>query len=207
MTLAIIGNHPKNIVTFKEDNLLIINKGTWEIYWALADEDLKIEFIKEKIYIQSPANLDHEKIFRCLLTEINNFLLKNRLGEVLGSRFPIELVDGKRVEPDILFISNTELDKGDLSKTVFRGSPTWIIEIVSSNYREHDTITKRKEYKDLNVNEYWIIDPDKKTIEKMNFRNNEEENTLIFKKGTISPAINGFEEFSININNLWKEIS
>jgi hypothetical protein len=46
-----------------------------------------------RIYIHSPASLTHERIFRELLNKISNFAEKNQLGEVLGSRFPIQLID------------------------------------------------------------------------------------------------------------------
>ena len=117
MTLAILGIHPNEIFKLDSDNLLIINKGNWEIYWTLANEDLKVEFIEERIYIHSPASLSHERIFRELLILISNFVEKNHLGEVLGSRFPIQLIDGKRAEPDLIFLSKKAQIEGQQQQT------------------------------------------------------------------------------------------
>lgn len=164
MSLAILGIHPNEIISLESDNLIIINKGNWEKYWKIANEDLKVEFIEERIYIHSPASLTHERLFRELLLSITSYVKKNTLGEVLGSRFPIQLYDGKRAEPDILFLSNESLKNGELSETIFKGSPSWIIEIIAPSYRDHDTETKRKQYRLLNVGEYWIIDSERKQL-------------------------------------------
>ncbi len=51
MSLAILGIHLNEIFKLESDNLLIINKGRWDIYWTLAKEDLKLEYIEKHIYI------------------------------------------------------------------------------------------------------------------------------------------------------------
>ena len=144
-----------------------------------------------------------EEIFRKLMVHIRNFLEQQLLGKVLGSRFPIKLVDGKRVEPDLLFLSNETIANGSLTNTVFEGEPTWIIEIVSPSYRDHDTITKREQYRLLNVKEYWIIDPELQVVEIVNFANSQEIRKEIISKGKITPRIHGFEHFTIEIASLF----
>ncbi len=203
MSLAILGIHPNEIISLESDNLIIINKGNWDMYWTLANEDLKVEYIEERIYIHTPASVTHERLFRELLLLISSYVKKNTLGEVLGSRFPIQLFDGKRAEPDILFLSNEALKSGELSETIFKGSPSWIIEIISPSYRDHDTETKRKQYKLLNVEEYWIIDFEKKTIEIIKFKNQEEIYQQVISTGVIKPDIKGFTDFGIDIERLW----
>ncbi|MHA2496005.1 MAG: Uma2 family endonuclease [Candidatus Hodarchaeales archaeon] len=207
MAIGIIGPTDMRVFELAPESLLIVQQGNWDIYWALATEDLKIEFIKERIYIQSPASLIHEEIFRSLFVRINNFIEENNLGKIIGSRFPIELKDGKRAEPDILFLSMKAIEKGTLTNTVFQGSPTWIIEIVSPNYREHDTVTKRKEYCTLNVGEYWIIDPEHKTIEAINFRDAKEVRNELIDSGRVSPRLEGFDDFFIDLEEFWLEIA
>jgi Uma2 family endonuclease len=203
LTLAILGIHPNEIFTLDSENLLIINKGNWEAYWTLANEDLKVEFIEERIYIHSPASLTHERIFRELLNKISNFAEKNQLGEILGSRFPIQLIEGKRAETDLVFLSTKAQTEGQLTNTFYKGSPTWIIEIISPSYREHDTITKRNQYRLLNVQEYWIIDPEMKTVEIIHFKDQIEINSRIVSSKTIKPEIEGFSTFSIDIDKIF----
>jgi Uma2 family endonuclease len=203
MTLTLLGIHENELYTLDSDNMLIINKGNWDIYWKLATEDLKVEYIEERIYIHSPVSLIHERIFRELIIKLTEYTKKNKLGEVLGSRFPIQLVDGKRSEPDIFFISNKDKKEGELTETLFKGKPSWIIEIISPSYREHDTVTKRKQYRMLDVEEYWIIDPEIESIEIVQFKNKIEISSQKLSKGEIKPSINGFQDFSLQIETLW----
>lgn len=204
MTLSLLGPTEKQIYILENETLLKIQHGSWELYSTLANEDLKVEYIKEAIYIQSPASLTHEEIFRILLVKISNYLENKKLGKVLGSRFPIKLQDNHRAEPDILFISNNAIKQGKLTNTIFEGEPTWILEIVSPSYREHDTITKRNEYMNLNVNEYWIIDSEYKTIEVINFKDNKEVRREVITNGSLKPRIEGFDEFRVDIQDLFK---
>ena len=102
----LVGSNPKQPIELNEDSLLIIQKGSWTLYEVLASEDLRVEYIKERIYIQSPASYIHEEIFQNLLVKIREHILSKRLGKVIGPRFPIELGDSRRAEPDILFLSN-----------------------------------------------------------------------------------------------------
>lgn len=204
--VAILGPTKKQLVTIKNNKFLILQGATWDDYWTLANEDLKVDYIEDRIYIHSPANRDHEEIFRELLTNITVFLREHPVGKVLGSRFPIELLDGKRVEPDILFLSNTALQEGQLTNTLFSGSPTWIIEIVSPTYREHDTVRKRKQYRLLNVTEYWIIDAEKEQLEVIRFKNQKEILSQTFTKGKISPQLVNLSDFAIDLDVLWQII-
>ena len=91
-----------------------------------------------------------------------------------------------------------------MSATLFTGHPTWIIKIISPIYREHDTKTKRDEYRELNVEEYWLVDPEYKTIEIVRFSNNVQVYSKVFLEGVLRPGIVGFEEFGIDLESLWK---
>jgi Uma2 family endonuclease len=203
--LSITGPTSKQLIHIQNDKLLIIKGASWDDYWTLANEDLKVEFIKGLLYIQSPASLIHEEIFGYLLTEIRIFLKKHKVGRVLGSRFPITLARGDRAEPDILFLINEEVKK-ELSDTMYSGSPSLIIEIISPNYRDHDTKTKKEEYKEIGLKEYWIIDYEAKSFQIIRFQDKKIIFDKTFSKGIITPAITVLRDFTIDIEKFWKII-
>lgn len=64
------------------------------------------------------------------------------------------------MEPDISVIC----DPKKLTPRGCTGAPDWIIEIVSPSTASHDYIRKLKLYADAGVKEYWIVDPDKKSV-------------------------------------------
>jgi Uma2 family endonuclease len=203
--ISIVGPTSKQIMELQPDRLLIIQGATWEDYWTLSHEDLKVEFIQEMLYIHSPATLTHEEIFAELLTEIRKYLQINPVGKVWGSRFPIILADGKRAEPDLFYLSNEEIENG-LSDTIFKGSPSWIIEIVSPSYRDHDTQLKKEEYRKIGTKEYWIFDYELQNIEIIKYENNQICLDSVVTQGLISPDLNGFRNFSLDIDSFWKKI-
>ena len=58
----LVGSNPKQAIELNEDSFLIIQKESWTLYEVLASEDLRVEYIKERIYIQSPASYIHEDL-------------------------------------------------------------------------------------------------------------------------------------------------
>lgn len=68
--------------------------------------------------------------------------------------------DANYVEPDISVIC----DPNKLTDKGCSGTPDWIIEIVSPGSRRMDYFTKLFKYLAAGVREYWIVDPDKKSI-------------------------------------------
>ena len=80
MTLSLLGPTEKQIFVLENETLLKIQHGSWGLYESLANEDLKVEYIKDAIYIQSSASLTHEDIFRILLVKISNFLEHKNIG-------------------------------------------------------------------------------------------------------------------------------
>jgi Uma2 family endonuclease len=55
----------------------------------------------------------------------------------------------------------------------------------------------------LDVEEYWIIDPEIESIEIVQFKNKIEISSQKLSKGEIKPSINGFQDFSLQIETLW----
>jgi Uma2 family endonuclease len=203
MTITLVGPTNKQIFRLENEMLVKIQNGNWELYTSLANEDLKVEYIKDAVFIQSPASLEHEEIFLTIIMKIKSFIANEEKGKVVGSRFPIKLVDGRRAEPDILYMSKKAIDDGKLTNTLFEGKPTWIIEIISPTYRDHDTVTKREEYRELDVEEFWIIDPEYKTIEIINFKEKKEIRKEIVTGGKLKPRQESLEGFEITVEEIF----
>ena len=70
------------------------------------------------------------------------------------------------VIPDIVFISNERREQIASAERIM-GAPDLIIEIVSpgSENERRDRVAKRQLYGKYGVKEYWVVDPQQRTIE------------------------------------------
>jgi Uma2 family endonuclease len=83
-------------------------------------------------------------------------------GEVLLAPTPVRLWSAKYREPDIFFCRPGRIPDPDESPN----GADLAIEIVSEGeqQRERDLVTKREEYARAKIDEYWIVDPEQRTI-------------------------------------------
>ncbi len=119
--------------------------------YALPDGE-RAELIDGQIYNMAPPGRLHQKISWKLHQAIANYIdSRNGLCEVYAAPFAVFLNDDdiNYVEPDLSVI-------GDLSKLDDKGchgAPDWVIEIVSSDSRSRDYITKLFKYRTVGVRE------------------------------------------------------
>lgn len=123
----------------------------------------RAELIDGQIYMITPPNTNHQRILHFLDRSIGNYIADNNGScEVFPAPFAVRLFndDEKYLEPDISVICNPDKlnDKG------CSGAPDWIIEIVSPGSKRMDYYTKLSLYRTAGVREYWIVDPQRKTI-------------------------------------------
>ena len=84
------------------------------------------------------------------------------MGKVYVSPFDVVLSDTDVVQPDVIFVSNQPADI--ITADNIRGAPDLVVEILSPATAEHDRTLKLDLYAQHGVQEYWIVDPDAKTI-------------------------------------------
>jgi Uma2 family endonuclease len=111
----------------------------------------------------SPApSFQHQKIAfrfgRCLDDWIN----ARGLGEVALAPVDMVLSPHRVLQPDIVFVAR---DRLSIVAGAIQGAADLVAEVVSLGGRTHDRIQKRDLYEQHGVKEYWIIDPEARTVE------------------------------------------
>jgi len=132
---------------------LIFIPATLDEYYSL--EEIKADYYEGNIVMNSPASYKHESIFMKISNKIFNFVEKNKIGEVLGSRFTI-ILGNHHFEPDITFINKN--NPGKFTENNFIGIPDLIIEIISKSTKKYDLVNKREVYREYKVKEIWFVD-------------------------------------------------
>ena len=132
-------------------------QGEWTeaAYLALSTNRL-IELSEGRLELLPMPSERHQRIVRFLFRLFDAFVLGRGLGEVFFAPLKIKLWEGKFREPDILFMSNENAEK--------RGDQFWqgadlVVEVVSPDDPNRDAVTKREEYAEAGIPEYWLVDP------------------------------------------------
>lgn len=126
-------------------------------------ENVRAELINGQFYDMAAPSRIHQKISGTIYRIIGNYI-NDRHGsfDVYAAPFAVKLFDDSKtiVEPDISVIR----DKDKLTDRGCTGAPDWIVEIVSPGNPGHDYVKKLNLYLDAGVREYWIIDPQQRTV-------------------------------------------
>ena len=128
------------------------------------DDGKRYELIDGVVRAMSPApSWWHQEISSRLHGQLYVFL-RNKTCKVFAAPFDVRLSadnkDDTVVQPDLVVIC----DHSKLSGTGCVGAPDFIIEILSPSTLRVDRADKLLLYQHAGVREYWIADPDAKTV-------------------------------------------
>jgi Uma2 family endonuclease len=131
---------------------------SYEEFLAWAGEDTRAEWANGEVIILMPPLDIHQTIAGFLYTLLNLFVQLFGLGKVQVAPFEVKLSpEGSAREPDILFVATENL--GRLTPQRLHGPADLIVEIISDDSVRRDRQIKFKEYEEVGVREYWVIDP------------------------------------------------
>ena len=133
--------------------------------YANWDTKDRYELIDGVPYAMSPApTWRHQDVSGNLYRQLSNFL-HGKPCKVFAAPFDVRLNadsgDDTVIQPDIVIIC----DRSKLIGTGCVGTPDMAIEILSPSTASHDKLRKFNKYLQAGIREYWIVDPDSKTIQ------------------------------------------
>lgn len=132
------------------------------------DENELIEIIDGEAFMMATPSRIHQKISGELFRQLANYL-EGKKCEAYAAPFGVRLFeqDGDRpedvdtvVEPDISVVC----DRSKLDKHGCKGAPDLIVEILSPSSLRHDRLVKLNLYQRAGVREYWIVDPENRSV-------------------------------------------
>lgn len=137
---------------------------TYEDYLNLPDDGRRYEIIDGTLYVTEPRSVRHQLVLGEILGEIHQFLRTHKLGHMLIAPFEIHLSERTRpVQPDLFYIKLERCPKSNVP--FFEGAPDLIVEILSPDTAKVDRFIKPKAYAEAGVTEYWIANPNARTVE------------------------------------------
>lgn len=133
-----------------------------EFYNKITPND-KAEFINGEIIMHSPAKNKHLIVSNFLSKILNFYVDEFNLGQVYVEKALISLKRND-YEPDLCFFKKEKAEKFTIETLLFP-APDLVIEILSKSTEKNDRGIKFVDYALNEIPEYWIISPDKQTIE------------------------------------------
>ncbi len=113
--------------------------------------------------IMSPTpSFFHQKIAFRFQRLLDDWVTARGLGEVVGAPIDMVLSEHRVTQPDVLFISKERLH---IIQRVLVGPVDLAVEIISLGGRNRDRIEKRDLSEQYGVKEYWVVDPESKTVD------------------------------------------
>lgn len=122
----------------------------------------RFEVIDGELCVTPGPSLRHQQIVVRLTALLYRFVEENRLGEVIVSPFDVLFAEGDYVEPDLVFVRSDRLEI--LTERGAEGPPDLLVEVLSPSTAARDLGIKLDRYRLFSVAEYWVIDPDERTV-------------------------------------------
>ena len=130
--------------------------------YARTPDDERYELLDGLLTKIPTPLLYHQRVLGNLLYRVAPFVSERKLGHVYPRPTDVVLSDTTVVEPDILFVSSQR--SHIITRENIQGAPDLVVEILDPPTAERDRTVKIDLYAQHGVKEYWIVDPDAKTV-------------------------------------------
>ena len=133
---------------------------TWSQFIALPDDDRRELVNGRLLEIEVPTQL-HEHIVAMLIYFLTGWRMAGGGGRVLSSGYKIRIRDDQAFMPDVQYFKS---GRGAPEQGLTEGGPDLAVEVISPSSGHYDRIEKRNGYASIGAAEYWLIDPENRTL-------------------------------------------
>ncbi len=165
--------------------LLFPAQGAWsEDDYLYLDTNHLVEFSDGHIEVLPMPSDRHQAIVGFL------YVLLLHLAEAMGGTvrmapLRLRLRPGKIREPDVIFVATAADPR---RQNAYWTGADLVIEVVSPDDPQRDLVTKRGEYAQAGIPEYWIVDPQAETITVLRLEETSYVEHGVFRRGEIATS-------------------
>ena len=139
---------------------LAVKKWTLSELHRLPDDGNKYELVKGELFVTPAPTPEHEEIAARLTRVLEPYVVAHRLGFIYHPRNVVRY-RGSEVEPDLVVRAPHPDPKRGWTRAPI---PLLVVEIHSPYTGRRDREEKRDLYARAGVEEYWMIDPEERTL-------------------------------------------
>ena len=133
-----------------------------ELVTELPESNLPTELWDGELVMSLAPSFLHQEIVDRFHDLLKAWVRQHQLGKTGLAPLDMVLTTRRATQPDVVFISNERLG---IIKERIMGAADLVAEVISPGSRRRDRIDKRDLYEQHGVREYWLVDPEAKTVE------------------------------------------
>ena len=198
------GHYDSSVLREPAPSYKVAEAHTIDDYMALPD-DQRVELIDGVFYEMLAPVIVHQGIAGYVHSKLLQFVTEHK-GKCFPMIAPVDVQldcdQWTMVQPDVLILC--DLDKIGNRKRVY-GAPEFVLEILSPSTRKKDMVKKLQKYSDAGVQEYWIIDPEKKVLIQYDLRNDEIPRIYNFEESV--PVLIWNSACQIDLKDMYESLS
>ncbi len=139
------------------------SKLTYEDYAAYPEDGQRHEIIDGEHFVNPAPTTNHQRFSRRIHFQLFDQIDELERGEVFNAPYDVQFSDHDIVQPDLIIVMNER--RQIITPTRIIGVPHLIVEILSPSNSRHDRVTKMELYERVGLPEYWIVEPDKQSVD------------------------------------------
>lgn len=136
---------------------------TYQDYLQMPDDRTRKEILGGDLYVTPAPPPVHQRAVTNLTSILNTYAAGHGLGTVFVSPIDLVLSQTDVVQPDIVFVSAA--NKRIIGEAAIQGTPDLVVEVLSPSTAKLDRGRKKELYARSGIPEYWILDPEGRTVE------------------------------------------
>ena len=133
-----------------------------ELAAELPESNLPTELWDGELIMSPAPSFFHQEVLLHFFRALDGWVQQHRLGKTVVAPIDMVLTAHNATQPDVVFISTARLG---IINDRLSGAADLVAEVISPGSRRRDRIDKRDLYEQHGVQEYWLIDPEAKTVE------------------------------------------
>jgi len=175
---------------------------TWNDFIELDEDDPRELVEGELVEVEVPTRT-HERIVAGVIALLSHWAWDRNAGEVLASGYKVRIDERRGIMPDVQFYRRGNLPQGQ-ELGLEQGRPDLVIEVISPSSRSKDSVRKLHAYAAIGIPEYWLIDPEAHTLERLVLREGA-YSIVEALEGNTTFQPDSFEGFTLPLGRLWAE--
>jgi len=137
---------------------------TYDEYAQMPDDGRRYEVLEGMLHMMTPSpTTRHQRVSGNLYFILRDHVAKHDLGEIFDAPLDVVLSSTNVLQPDLIYVSRARAEI--VTEKNIAGVPDLVVEIISPETASMDRVTKAQIYARAGVPCYWVVDPDRRTIE------------------------------------------